>query len=38
MSSFDLEQSFTWLDWKIIDMILSDPSFDLSKTEEEQQV
>lgn len=37
-SSFDVELSFTWLNWRVSDLVISDPNFDLQFTDKEQQV
>lgn len=38
MSSFDVELSFTWLDWSIMDQMLMRDDFDVSNVEAEQQL
>lgn len=38
MSSFDVELSFTWLDWSIMDQIIMRDDFDVSSVETEQQL
>ena len=35
-SKLDAEQSFTWLDWKIMDRVVNDPKFDLDSIDLEQ--
>ena len=34
-SSFDVELSFTWLNWRICDLVISDEHFKLQKTDKE---
>ena len=38
VSSFDIQLSFTWLDWRIIEQIIHDESFDLANVETEQKI
>ena len=38
MSSFDVELSFTYLDWTIMDQILLRDDFDVGNVEAEQQL
>lgn len=37
-SGFDIELAFTWLNWRIMDLVISDPNFDLENTDKEQQL
>ena len=37
-SSFDVELSFTWLNWRISDLVISDDKFNLVNTDKEQQI
>lgn len=36
-SKFDVELSYTILDWKIAETVISNPNFDISDVEEEQR-
>ena len=38
VSSFDIELSFTWLDWRIIEQLIQDESFNLENVETEQKI
>ena len=37
-SSFDIQLSFTWLDWRILEQLIHDESFDLGNVETEQKI
>ena len=37
-SSFDIQLSFTWLDWRILEQLIHDDSFDLGNVETEQKI
>lgn len=38
MSAFDVELSFTWLDWKIMEQAMNEPNFDLREIDPEQKI
>ena len=38
MSSFDVELSFTWLDWLIMEQAIYEPNFDLREIDPEQKI
>ena len=38
MSSFDVELSYTWLDWRIMELIISNPNFNIDNIDAEQKL
>ena len=37
-SSFDVELSFTWLDWRILELMIQDDKFNIENVEIEQKI
>ena len=37
-SKFDIELSFTWLDWRIMELEINDDTFDIHDVEDEQKI
>ena len=38
MSKFDIELSFTWLDWQIMELEINDDTFHIENVDDEQKI
>ena len=36
-AKFDVELTFTWLDWRIVDLLINDPDFHIDQAYQEQE-
>lgn len=38
MSKFDIELSFTWLDWRLLELEIYDDTFNIEDVDDEQKI